>query len=522
MTSACTILIGLWLGSSAFFAPGGATDGSAALSDKETAGALEALDLFQADRFADAATRFEELEREFGDPRYLFNAGVARERLGQDAYAYMLFRRALASTKLSADERDATLRRVKELMSRSVRLRVSVGAGTSGTTRVILSRDDSAPVLLDPGLLAVAESRDSLEVYVEAGSWLVEASAPGYAKAESRIIVDSPAPIAVSLELEALRTPLRLEVVPEEAVRAGFRVQVRGPGGETVDEELFLSSAEWTLPMGSYEVEVSAEGYETVVHEVNLDPDGSPLRVLLKAAEPPVGTPALPGREKNKLALGLGVTSVASLIAGSIVLGVATADGKYGVKRDGYLSLRGDPTDAPEAKRRALHWSIHGTNTGASLIGISAGSAIGALTTLIPDQRKTAIAEVATGSFAVILGAAGFGVAHAAFFDDSRSDAWYSEKSDRHERCVDDAAGAACPAGPGEGEFASTEGSLDKFRTREAVYTSVLGLGLAISGSGVAKMLLSRSRATSRRSQSKVSVTPIIGGGATATITGRF
>lgn len=153
-------------------APSPATD--------EGARATKALELYNQQRLLDAAVAFEGLWQDFRVPAYLFNAAIARERLGHEAQAYVHLRRFLAEP-VSADEQATAERRVQELKVRTIPLRIEVvGAPNPQNVSFALQKmPGEEAIKVEASLLTVPGAPGTYEIYVDAGSWLVSPVAPG-------------------------------------------------------------------------------------------------------------------------------------------------------------------------------------------------------------------------------------------------------------------------------------------------------------------------------------------------------
>ena len=202
----------------------------AEVEDGEQARAKQAMDFFAARRFAEAAKAFEVLAVETAGARYLFNAAVARERLGHEARAYVHLRRFLAHEDLTANERRQGEQRLAALIERTVPLQVELTPSPEGggllTLNLLQGAGKRRPIEISIAEFALPGRPGFVELHVEAGTWFVHTEVPGTRPAEGQVTITYPDPGELRLSLETrspatIAVPLRLRVSPRAALSYG-------------------------------------------------------------------------------------------------------------------------------------------------------------------------------------------------------------------------------------------------------------------------------------------------------------
>ncbi|MEZ4449949.1 MAG: hypothetical protein R3B09_10760 [Nannocystaceae bacterium] len=376
-------------------------------SDAELAKAEKGMELFESKRFADAADVFEELWRETGTARYLFNAAVARERLGHEAIAYVHLRRFLGASGLTEEEQSAGERRLRELLLRTSPLRVALSppppAGTTGSLVFTYEAGDRPPIEVDIRTFASRHQPGAVEINVEAGVWLVESRITGARPADGRVAVLEATPGAVTLNLTADVVPVQISVGPPDAIPGATLRWTPQAGGEAT---VIPASQAATLNLvpGVYTLEVTAPGYVTTTQRAVIGPRTEPLTVNLLPTEAIGDEPKK--KKGNPVGLGLGITSGITGIAGVAILGVAAS--RFQDKSGAYQLAK--PADVI-ATSDALRINLDVQERGAGLLGFGLGTATSAVLTMRRARPRAPWIEAGIGAGLAVIGGVTYGVA---------------------------------------------------------------------------------------------------------------
>lgn len=464
----------------------------ALLAPEASVGELEdaerALQLFEARRFAAAAEAFEALWKSTGTARYVFNAAVARERMGHEAVAYAHLRRFLAAPGLSAEERSAGEIRLKDLLLRTTPLRVVLtpppGGDAAGVVVILelIDKGDRPPIELDPALFGAKARPGVVEARVEAGTWRVRAQAPGARPVQEQVTVVFPDPAEVTLKLEPDAAPVEFTVGPPEAIAAGVMVRLTPAGG---GEAQVISAAEALnrveVAPGAYQVEASAPGFAVISQRAVFGPGTAPLGLVL---QPAARADEGPSEKKplNAVGITLGAVSGVTGIVGTAVMSAKAR--AYRIPEGAALSFLNAPGGQRRATSDALRENLQFQYASAGLLGAAASTAVSAsLTTRGRQSRRDAWIEVGVGAGVALGGAVGVGLQFSAI--DTRLDQHYYwlNHSINHQDL--------------RRELKPTE--LDQYRHLGNLAAATLGAGTGLILGGTVKLL-------SRRNPARVSL----------------
>lgn len=328
-----------------------------------------------------AARQYEALARDTAAPRYLFNAGMAREAAGELAHATLQWRRYLSSGTASADDRELLTRKLSAAAAALVPRQLQPAPEV---TAVSLGRDGRDALMMSPSELADA-------VMLEAGEWTAQVESPGGAL-QVRFTVGEPGAGPVALPAVAVRVDppprapepstgsLTVEVGPPRALRGGVQISLRGEA-TTREATLRTATATWVLPRGAWTVSAAAPDRAPVQRSVSITATpqrlGLSLRLSTAARRQRIFAPAILG------GVGLG------LVAGGVGLAV------HG-DREGLACV-----DA--ATCEAIANSVLDSARGAAMIGAGIGAVIPAATAAA-DARPQAFAVEAGVGAALLAG----------------------------------------------------------------------------------------------------------------------
>ena len=462
----------------------------------ESTRASKAVELYRAQRLLEAAVAFEELWRDFRAPGYLFNAALARERLGHEALAYVHLQRFLAE-QIGPSERATAERRLQDLRFRAVPVEIEltgVRPADKDLQFVVRKLPGGETIAVEASLLAVADRPNTFELYVEIGTWTVTASAPGYRTAEVAVEARPGTPAALSVTMAEEMVPFGMRIEPPEAVVAGIRVRlIPRSGGAPIEGRVTARDAQWQLAPGAYTVELSAPDFEPKTLEVQVGSASALPPILLQraASRSPAVVP------DRRLAIGLGAAS-AAIFAGSVItLGITLA--AYQERRSDYLRTGMDRSYDWIDDVYGLHRNIRGQNVGFMLLGASVGGALGVGLTTARERRRVIGAELGTGAVLLVGGTIAFGVVRAGLAAQRLDDNNFVKS--------------------GVGGLASDAASIDRRMAGMGVTGFFAGTGAALLVSGVAEWV--RSRRGEGASRVDVSASVHSGGGGLM-LSGRF
>ncbi len=344
--------------------------------------AEQAMSLFAERRFADAARAFEMLAVETSGARYLFNAAVARERLGHEARAYVHLRRFLANEDLTAKERRQGKTRLAELIERTVPLRIELMPPPGGEGWLVLYLLQGAgkrrPIEIRIAEFALPDRPGAVELQVEAGTWFVHTEVPGTRPAQGQVTITYPDSGVLTLNLEEIapatpEVPLSLTLSPRAVLSAGARARVLSADGEQIDVvPLTKPTTRLDLEPGRYQLQVSADGFATQTLEVSVEGREASVDVHLSEQ---VRSPRQ-RRKHNPEMIVMGALGGVAWLSGVALLAPAAA--KFPGLRDNYVdSPFGEGCGGALAGDYCLLTkNLERQGAGAGLLGVAGGSAL--------------------------------------------------------------------------------------------------------------------------------------------------
>jgi hypothetical protein len=365
---------------------------------------------YGAREYVTAARIFEELWRNTGAAKYLYNAAAAREAAGSDARALAHWLRYAAISEPSSTEQAEAEGRMSKLRARLITTTIEVTPAAALGPEAALSfeRDLGGEVETfdyPVGLLSGAQP-GVFTVHLEPGTWRL------------RVVPDSPVPAynvehashSAALVVGAIATTLHVALVPEHAdlvlrfsppdvLGRGIDVTLRDPLGteaplerraRTGELRLSLRTGPWT-----YSVKPRRHWALAQTGELAVEP-GAALDLRWDLED--VDVAALPREERRRvrlLTLGLGLAGGAtvSLGIGLLAAGAGGLD-EHSVPGSDLLYYRQD-----DASRSLTLTAWGAGNTGAAIgLGVSA-----ALEALGPTRRRHYV-QLGVGSGAALVG----------------------------------------------------------------------------------------------------------------------
>jgi hypothetical protein len=451
-------------------APAPATD--------ESPRAIKALELYNQQRLLEAAVAFEGLWHDFRVPAYLFNAAIARERLGHEAQAYVHLRRFLAEP-VSAEEKATATRRVEELKVRTIPLRIEVAGapGPQDLSFVLQKMPAEEAIKVEASLLAVPGTPGTYEVYVDAGSWLVSPVAAGYQELKATADAQPATPATLSFRMEPGLVPFSLVVEPPDALTAGVRVRVLPKGGGDPQEfQLTGRPTELALAPGEYSVELSAPNFKPAALEIDLRSGLAIPPIVLQPVE--LSETPTENSSNRALAIGFGAASAALLVGGGVTLGISMP--KYASTRDEYLNVSANvlttyTSNQWNERYLSLRRNLQGQAVGFALVGGALGGLIATALTPLKDRRKVVATEIGVGAAALVGSTIAYAVIRGRLSAQLRED-------DAHVKKYDDSVSSAQMK---DGELSSTAESLGSRAGSSNATTFLIGTGAAVLAAGV-------------------------------------
>ncbi len=361
---------------------------------------------YRANRFATAASEFERLWRDYKVPKYIYNAGLAREGLGHDARAILAWRQFLAQPGVLAAEAAKARTKLDAALARTtpVSLRLGPAEALVGAT-LRIQRDDGDP---DPMEISVAELSDGGEdrsLHLEPASWTLslapaEPLTAAYDRGQAALRV-ARGQAEASLELTLSEKPaatLAIHLSPRRARRAGATLTLRRDhdGEGPLPLHLRTARGSTTRQPGRWNYTASARGFSE--QHGTLDLAGSQtLKIRLKRDRS--ADELRDRRARLGLGLGLGLAGLAAGGAGALVL--ISGESQY------------DPKDIATWRR-----PNDISSAGVGVLAASAGLWVGAVTGAIrPSARAAWWTEFAVGAAALVGGVSMYRVGQTRYSD---------------------------------------------------------------------------------------------------------
>lgn len=365
---------------------------------------------YERDEYAVAAIAYEELWNRARVPKYLYNAGLAREGLGHSAHALALWRTYLQQ-EITPEERTKAEARVEMVKQHTTRTVVAVFpskvAEVSGTLEYQYMGPQSTAqrALLSASAIDVPRTAErALEIYLDPGMWVLtftpdEEIGKSYREAKATLnVVAGQASRDVQLGLAPVLAVVDVRIIGE---RPWGDVDVVFRDGMNIEGEEKLSvsgkNAQHKLRVGRWMFEVRRRGRSVQRGEFAVGNGGAPLEFKLVEDKKPLSADA-----KARIGLGVGLSGVGLLsgITGAFLLDSARdranmrwADPELMKNDEGYYSR-----DDIEPMIKANNLS----GVGGGLVGVTVGLWTGAVTGAIkPASVRAWWTEIAIGGAAL-------------------------------------------------------------------------------------------------------------------------
>lgn len=351
----------------------------------------EARQLLRTRKYSEAAAAFERLYAASSTPRYLADAATARELAGHDSHAHLLWRRYLALPGVPPAELERVRARVAALERRMVAVRIvtiphilasrdlelTIEHSPAGTPR-----DASrVPLVLEGDLLPLLAAPDlpgAFAIFLERGSWVIDARADGHeparqefsvsgGRAQVELAMPAAAPVVASVDLA---------ITPVDAAAQGVELILTREGDTPVHERIGGAAKTWQLAAGTYTLSVRAAGYLPVDRTFTVE--GKPLAIdLALVPEPQAPPPPPPKKRPDFWAIGLGATGGAAAVMGAVLLGVGGSRWSGTLDRYGQFAGNNRVNWNIASDNLFMAWTTHGA--GAGLLGGGLGLGLGAV-----------------------------------------------------------------------------------------------------------------------------------------------
>lgn len=373
-------------------------------SPEITAQAQAAKERYARGDFAGAARAYEALWESTRAPKYIYNAGMAREAAGQAGLAVRHWRRFLATAgaDVTPAERAELRKRVDITAAENPALEVQLEPpGAFGPATVLTLQPPPELVaagvppidLRDPIAGDIDETAAHLTTSLDPGTWILSLSGLRGAADQTLTIEIPPGPSRTirPIALTARHVTFSIRTAPRLWLHPGADVIIAQGGAPLQRIHLQGRPVDITAPEGPIELTATADGYHptTVPLDLHLERPTAPLTLRLKL-DPRAHLPARLG-----LGLGLGLPGLALLSTGSALASDLTRvrraaddidffDTDPIAARNGQAFLAGTggglllASSMAALRPRASRWWISGSAVGTalSLTGLSAYFAI--------------------------------------------------------------------------------------------------------------------------------------------------
>lgn len=278
--------------------------------------------------FVGSARAYEALWESTHAPKYIYNAGMAREAAGQRGLAVRHWRRFLATADvdITPAERVNLRARADDTAAENPRLEVQLEpASALGPAAVItlhpppeLVAAGVAPIdLRDPVAGDVDEPSARFKTSLDPGTWTLSLTGLRGAADQTLTIELPPGPSHTirSIALTARRVTFSVRTAPRLWLHSGADLVVTQGGAPLQRIHLQGRPVDITAPEGPLELSATADGYHptTVPLDLHLERPTAPLTLRLKL------DPRTHLRTRLGLGLGLGLPGLALLITGSTI-----------------------------------------------------------------------------------------------------------------------------------------------------------------------------------------------------------
>lgn len=364
----------------------------AAADTTPTSEEQRAKELFVQGNHVVAATIYEALWSSRQEPRFLFNAAMARELSGHELQAFVHLQTYLLRPELNADERREAEERLRALKARTKQLRLVLSPATidRGALKLVLRRaadgtasDRGRPsVTLDGATMSAIGATGSdgaFDLFLEPGSWTADLSAVGYGAQTftadidaSRRIFEAGVRLAPSSP-ESVTVPVTATFGPAGAVRGGVDVTLDGPS--PVQTRVNTTTQAWQLTPGTYTLDARSPRFKRSQVVFEAQSGMAPVRVDLAP------------ERRHILTITLGAVAGVGVVTGAAV--AAVHGNRLGAALDGFNNSveAGDPV-AAVSHRGDIETSWGHRITGMRVIGAGLGLGVGALTSALEHRFK--------------------------------------------------------------------------------------------------------------------------------------
>ena len=289
--------------------------------------------------FVGSARAYEALWESTHAPKYIYNAGMAREAAGQRGLAVRHWRRFLATADvdITPAERVNLRARADDTAAENPRLEVQLEpASALGPAAVItlhpppeLVAAGVAPIdLRDPVAGDVDEPSARFKTSLDPGTWTLTLTGLRGAADQTLTIELPPGPSHTirSIALTARRVTFSVRTAPRLWLHSGADLVVTQGGAPLQRIHLQGRPVDITAPEGPLELSATADGYHptTIPLDLHLERPTAPLTLRLKL------DPRTHLRTRLGLGLGLGLPGLALLVTGSTIAAGAARD----IRRD--------------------------------------------------------------------------------------------------------------------------------------------------------------------------------------------
>lgn len=293
--------------------------------------------------FVGSARAYEALWESTHAPKYIYNAGMAREAAGQRGLAVRHWRRFLATADVDVTpaERVNLRARADDTAAENPRLEVQLEpASTLGPTAVItlhpppeLVAVGVAPIdLRDPVAGDVDDPSARFKTSLDPGTWTLTLTGLRGAADQTLTIELPPGPSHTirSIALTARRVTFSVRTAPRLWLHSGADLVVTQGGAPLQRIHLQGRPVDITAPEGPLELSATADGYHptTIPLDLHLERPTAPLTLRLKL------DPRTHLRTRLGLGLGLGLPGLALLVTGSTIAADAARDIRHDFSDD--------------------------------------------------------------------------------------------------------------------------------------------------------------------------------------------
>jgi len=349
-----------------------------------------AKELFEEGNFAAAAQAYEELWKSSRLAPNLYNAALARERLGHYAAAFAHYKRFLSEQRITAVERSRGEDRLQSLATRTTRMRVIVEPPNVPNIGTLTLRRSDVANWPSVELSQWDVVNGVLELRVEAGIWQLSGRIDGGKLSRVSVVAPSSGEVEARLRFEPLQVDFVITVSPPEVLANGAHLLLLPKkGGEAITIETVRASNRFRVAPGGYRVKAEARGFLPIESFITVTPESNPIVLTFRSAEslnPSTDEISEPIDLEERARKIVGVT------AGTVGLGLIGGGAVF--LTSGVLNLRGAHlySNYPLFDRGSSY-----TINGSALIGAGVGTWVVGATALARNRERAMIAETGVG-----------------------------------------------------------------------------------------------------------------------------